>query len=128
MKLTDRGLQGEVVKAEPSSTASASPSDSSINSINLGEAAINDDSGAALPEGLISTGHMNTLIAGKASETALLDERSLLTCIVRTIPAGGRIRISSTVSEFLKDYLQTTGILAFSACQNLFINFFVSVI
>lgn len=93
--------KGEVVKAEPSSTASASPSDSSINSINLGEAAINDDSGAALPEGLISTGHMNTLIAGKASETALLDERSLLTCIVRTIPAGGRIRISSTLPNRL---------------------------
>ncbi|KAL9432675.1 hypothetical protein AB3S75_027658 [Citrus x aurantiifolia] len=93
--------KGEVVKAEPSSTASASPSDSSINSINLGEAAINDDSGAALPEGLISAGHMNTLIAGKASETALLDERSLLTCIVRTIPAGGRIRISSTLPNRL---------------------------
>ncbi|WZY81353.1 hypothetical protein YC2023_027737 [Brassica napus] len=30
-------------------------------------------------------------------ESALLDERSLLACIVRTIPAGGRIRISSTV-------------------------------
>ncbi|KAL9437055.1 hypothetical protein AB3S75_022986 [Citrus x aurantiifolia] len=70
MKLTDRGLQGEVVKAEPSSTASASPSDSSINSINLREAAINDDSGAALPE-------------------------------VRTIPAGGRIRISSTLPNRL---------------------------
>ncbi|KAL9437053.1 hypothetical protein AB3S75_022986 [Citrus x aurantiifolia] len=62
--------KGEVVKAEPSSTASASPSDSSINSINLREAAINDDSGAALPE-------------------------------VRTIPAGGRIRISSTLPNRL---------------------------
>lgn len=100
MKLTDHGLQGEV-KTEPSSAASASPSDSSINSINLGEAAINNDSGAASPEGLISTGHMNTLMAGKASETALLDERSLLTCIVRTIPAGGRIRISSTLPNRL---------------------------
>lgn len=29
--------------------------------------------------------------------STLLDERSLLACIVRTIPAGGRIRISSTV-------------------------------
>ena len=30
-------------------------------------------------------------------ESALLDERSLLACIVRTIPAGERVRISSTV-------------------------------
>ncbi|CAN7006311.1 hypothetical protein IGI04_009995 [Brassica rapa subsp. trilocularis] len=34
-------------------------------------------------------------------ESALLDERSLLACIVRTIPAGGRIRISSTLPNRL---------------------------
>lgn len=35
-------------------------------------------------------------------EPAFLDERSLLACIVRAVPAGpeGRIRISSTVSHF----------------------------
>ncbi|XP_010482761.1 PREDICTED: uncharacterized protein LOC104761381 [Camelina sativa] len=35
------------------------------------------------------------------SESTLLDERSLLTCILRTIPAGGRIRISSTLPNRL---------------------------
>jgi hypothetical protein len=35
-------------------------------------------------------------------EPSLLDERSLLACIVRAVPAGteGGIRISSTVSQF----------------------------
>ena len=100
LNLTDHGLQGEVAKAEqPSSAAHASPpTDASINSVNIGETTTNNGTSSALPEALISTGQMNTRIAGKTSENALLEERSLLTCIVRTIPAGGRIRISSTVS------------------------------
>jgi hypothetical protein len=40
-------------------------------------------------------------MAGKATEIALLDERALLACIVRTIPPGGRIRISSTLPNRL---------------------------
>ncbi|KAF8056716.1 hypothetical protein N665_1269s0003 [Sinapis alba] len=48
---------------------------------------------------------LETLVSsGKAErnlESALLDERSLLACIVRTIPAGGRIRISSTLPNRL---------------------------
>lgn len=42
------------------------------------------------------------LAVGKAIELTLLDERSLLACIVRAIPAGSGngIRISSTVSIF----------------------------
>ncbi|PPR83037.1 hypothetical protein GOBAR_AA37680 [Gossypium barbadense] len=38
----------------------------------------------------------NILISAKTSGTVLLDERPLLACIVRTIPTGGRIQISST--------------------------------
>ncbi|KAJ6294776.1 hypothetical protein OIU76_022788 [Salix suchowensis] len=37
----------------------------------------------------------------KASDTPLLDDQSLLACIVRTIPAGGRIRINSTLPNRL---------------------------
>lgn len=48
--------------------------------------------GSIVPETLVSSGK-----AERNLENALLDERSLLTCILRTIPAGGRIRISSTV-------------------------------
>ncbi|PPS17086.1 hypothetical protein GOBAR_AA03499 [Gossypium barbadense] len=49
----------------------------------------------------VSTGQTNNLISAKTSETALLDERSLLACIVRTIPTGGKIRISSTLPNRL---------------------------
>ncbi|TXG57455.1 hypothetical protein EZV62_018768 [Acer yangbiense] len=67
LNLTDHGLQGEVAKAEkPSSAANASPpTDTSINSVNIGETTINNGTGSALPEALISTGQMNTRIAGK---------------------------------------------------------------
>ncbi|KAF8042813.1 hypothetical protein BT93_A1211 [Corymbia citriodora subsp. variegata] len=38
---------------------------------------------------------------GRNPETNLLDERSLLACIVRTVPPGGKIRISSTLPNRL---------------------------
>ncbi|XP_044492610.1 uncharacterized protein LOC123216261 isoform X2 [Mangifera indica] len=102
VNLTDNGLLDEVVKAEEqSSAASASPSDSTISSINPGETTIKNDSVAALSEALISNAHLNTLMLGKTSDSTLLDERSLLACIVRTIPAGGKIRISSTLPNRL---------------------------
>ncbi|CAH8339302.1 unnamed protein product [Eruca vesicaria subsp. sativa] len=49
-----------------------------------------------VPETLVSSGK-----AERNVESALLDERSLLACIVRTIPAGERIRISSTLHNRL---------------------------
>jgi hypothetical protein len=59
---------------------------------------------AVVPEVLlVSSGQNSTPILGKASDVTLLDERSLLACIVRTIPPGsnGRIRISSTLPNRL---------------------------
>ncbi|KFK26987.1 hypothetical protein AALP_AA8G319700 [Arabis alpina] len=52
--------------------------------------------GSVVRETLVSSGK-----AERNLESALLDERSLLACIVRTIPAGGRIRISSTLPNRL---------------------------
>ncbi|XP_042480701.1 uncharacterized protein LOC122061496 isoform X2 [Macadamia integrifolia] len=57
-----------------------------------------------LPGPSISAGRAsNSLTPGKISELTLLDEKSLLACIVRAIPAGsgGRIRISSTLPNRL---------------------------
>ncbi|KAJ4911380.1 Uncharacterized protein Rs2_06001 [Raphanus sativus] len=60
--------------------------------------------------GQVSPGEQNVAKAQVSSGNAerrnlesstLLDERSLLACIVRTIPAGGRIRISSTLPNRL---------------------------
>ncbi|CAL8128102.1 unnamed protein product [Prunus armeniaca] len=96
--LTGHGLEGQVLTTEqPISTTNLSKPDTSIPSVNLMETTINNAAGAVLPELFASTGHTNAPAVGKTSETALLDERSLLACMVRTIPAGGRIRISSTV-------------------------------
>ncbi|XP_038708807.1 uncharacterized protein LOC120003788 [Tripterygium wilfordii] len=89
----------DVLTVERNSAASTSPSDASVESGNLNEALVNDGTGSVIPETVIFTGQANTLNAAKMLETALLDERSLLACIVRTIPPGGRVRISSTVSE-----------------------------
>ena len=98
---TNHGLEGQVFTVEqPTSAANPSASDASSHSVNVSEAAVNNSTGAALPESYVSTGQANTLTVGKISEPALLDERSLLACIVRTVPAGGQIRISSTVSVF----------------------------
>ena len=81
--LDDQVLKGE----EATGAVSPSPPDTSVHSVNFSEATINNGTGSILPEKSVKT-----------SDTALLDERSLLACIVRTIPTGGRIRISSTVS------------------------------
>lgn len=98
--MTNHGLEGQVSTAEQlSSAANPSSSDASIQDVNLSETAVNNATGAGLPESFVSTRQENTLTVGKTSEPALLDERSLLACIVRTT-AGGRIRISSTVSAF----------------------------
>ena len=94
-------LEDHVLTAEEASTAaSPSPPDTSVQSVNFSETTINNGTGTdtILPERSVSTGQTNIFISAKTSETALLDERSLLACIVRTIPTGGRIRISSTVS------------------------------
>jgi hypothetical protein len=63
-----------------------------------GQVSPDEHSGAKsiVPETLVSSGKPE-----RNSECALLDERSLLTCILRTIPAGGRIRISSTLPNRL---------------------------
>ncbi|KAK9291458.1 hypothetical protein L1049_019406 [Liquidambar formosana] len=87
MTLNNHGLEGQVLTSEqPSSVGNTSPSDGSIGSVNFSETAINNATGAVLPEAFASAGQINMLTAGKTLETTLLDERSLLACIVRTIP------------------------------------------
>ncbi|XP_048421351.1 uncharacterized protein LOC103951599 isoform X2 [Pyrus x bretschneideri] len=98
---TDHGLDGQVLTAgQPSSNNNSLKSDNSVPSVDNKEPAINNATSAVLPEAFVSTVHANAA-GGKTSEVALLDERSLLVCMVRTIPAGGRIRISSTLPNRL---------------------------
>ncbi|MED6210030.1 hypothetical protein PIB30_060213 [Stylosanthes scabra] len=56
---------------------------------------------SVFPEAFSSSGQTASTTIAKPTESPLHDERSLLACIVRTIPAGGRIRISSTLPNRL---------------------------
>ncbi|KAB2069892.1 hypothetical protein ES319_A08G122000v1 [Gossypium barbadense] len=105
LNMNNHVQEDQIPTAKETSTAAAaaaSPShDTSLHSVNFCETTIKNGTGAILPEKPVSTGQTNNLISAKTSETALLDERSLLACIVRTIPTGGKIRISSTLPNRL---------------------------
>ncbi|KAK8337822.1 hypothetical protein V6Z12_A09G210400 [Gossypium hirsutum] len=94
-------FEDQVLSAEEASTAASPSPDSSEHSVNFKGTTTSNGANAIMPEKSVSTGQTNILISAKTSETALLDERSLLACIVRTIPTGGRIRISSTLPNRL---------------------------
>ncbi|KAG6752619.1 hypothetical protein POTOM_042641 [Populus tomentosa] len=90
-----------LMEEQASSAASASLSETSTHSVNVNETTINNGTAAVSTKALISSEQTNMVTGGKTSESPLLDERSLLTCIVRTIPAGGQIRINSTLPNRL---------------------------
>ncbi|XP_073035543.1 uncharacterized protein [Primulina eburnea] len=80
----------------PSISASSSEASTPVNFIET----TNTPSVSVLTDGIVSNGQ-KTDVVGKTGEHFLLDERSLLACIVRTIGSGGRIRISSTLPNRL---------------------------
>ncbi|KAJ6764668.1 hypothetical protein OIU74_023531 [Salix koriyanagi] len=90
-----------LMEEQASPAASASLSETSTHSVNVNETTINNGTAAVPTKALISSEQTSMVTGGKTFETPLLDERSLLTCIVRTIPAGGRIRINSTLPNRL---------------------------
>ncbi|KAK9672376.1 hypothetical protein RND81_12G096800 [Saponaria officinalis] len=91
----------DAMTEQPSSTASPSPSVSSVQALNVTNASLNAASEAVLP-----TEQTNSLSSGKLPEPCLLDEGALLACIVRTIPPGGSIHISSTLPNRLGKMLR----------------------
>ncbi|KAF8393961.1 hypothetical protein HHK36_020163 [Tetracentron sinense] len=89
----DQGLTTE----QPNSVANTSSSDTPTHLVNFSETTdISEASFSAARESILLT-------LGKIPEPTLVDERSLLACIVRATPAGsgGRIRISSTLPNRL---------------------------
>ncbi|GAB4858600.1 hypothetical protein Ancab_010074 [Ancistrocladus abbreviatus] len=89
----DESDSRSLTKEQANSAASLSPTVTPIHSGHF-----TDD---VLPEAVVSTRQRNSLPTEKTSEATLLDERTVLACIVRTIPAGGKIRISSTLPNRL---------------------------
>ncbi|XP_050385247.1 uncharacterized protein LOC126801826 isoform X2 [Argentina anserina] len=97
----EKTSETDVLTAEkPNSPINSSRPDTAVH-VSLNENARNNTPNTGLPESFASTGHISAPSVGRTSEAALLDERSLLACMVRTIPAGGRIRISSTLPNRL---------------------------
>ncbi|XP_071934082.1 uncharacterized protein [Coffea arabica] len=85
------------------SVSNESSSEEANHAANLSESTMDTAAEVILSESFAATGQKNTGIGGKLSEANLLDERSLLACIVRTIPpgSGGRIRITTTLPNRL---------------------------
>ncbi|KAF5185627.1 hypothetical protein FRX31_024787 [Thalictrum thalictroides] len=102
-KLTSKEGQGTITEKQQSA-AIAQQCTIPAQPLNPGDTTGCNGSNVALPESSISPERTSNLLApGKVLEPKLLDERSLLACIVRAIPAGsgGRIRISSTLPNRL---------------------------
>ncbi|XP_019437328.1 PREDICTED: uncharacterized protein LOC109343478 isoform X2 [Lupinus angustifolius] len=90
----------EVLVAEQVSS-SVNASGVTSHNVNHNEMVQSNSTEPVLPEAFASTGQTTSSTMARTSETSLLDERSLLACIVRTIPAGGWVRISSTLPNRL---------------------------
>ncbi|XP_038996338.1 uncharacterized protein LOC120120902 [Hibiscus syriacus] len=101
MNLKNHVLEDQDLTVEVGTAGSLSHTNTSVQSVNSNETTIINGTGAVLPKKSVTTGQNNTLMSGKISETALLDEKALLACIVRTIPNGGRTRINSTLPNRL---------------------------
>ncbi|TXG57460.1 hypothetical protein EZV62_015289 [Acer yangbiense] len=95
LSLTDHGLQGEVAKAEqPSSAANASPlTDTSINSVNIGETTINNGTGSALPEAV-----------GKRSGHIPYRDSKLTRILQHSLGGNARTAIICTLSPALSHF------------------------
>lgn len=97
----NRPQNQELATEELESAANVSASEASGHPVHFADATMNSAVDAGLSEGFVSATPANSLLTGKRTETVLLDERALLACIVRTIPAGGKIHISSTLPNRL---------------------------
>ncbi|GMH08835.1 hypothetical protein Nepgr_010675 [Nepenthes gracilis] len=101
INLTNDESESRMMKEKVSPAASPLPAEKQIHQGHFSDTRLNNATDAVLSAAFVSTGQTNSPSMKKASDTTLLDERSLLACIVRTIPAGGKIHISSTLPNRL---------------------------
>ncbi|KAJ6826298.1 uncharacterized protein M6B38_372790 [Iris pallida] len=92
--------QDEVLSGQQWSDTNVITSAAPVHSVNSSSVLECNDKTVVYPE---SATRISSMVQGKTTEPMLLDERSLLACIVRAIPAGadGRIRISTTLPNRL---------------------------
>uniref|UniRef100_A0A7N0U733 DUF7725 domain-containing protein n=1 Tax=Kalanchoe fedtschenkoi TaxID=63787 RepID=A0A7N0U733_KALFE len=100
----DHGLELRTIpKTNNGVTALISESDTPVQLANSKEIVADSNTSGAVPP--VSATQTNSSSAGKTSDSLLLDERLLLACIARTMPASGKIRISSTLPNRLAKML-----------------------
>ncbi|CAA2999451.1 Hypothetical predicted protein [Olea europaea subsp. europaea] len=103
--VTDHRLENRNSMVEqPSSSVNAPLSESPNHAVNISKITMNTASAAVssvVSDVTVYPGQKNSYVIEKPAEISLLDERSLLACIVRTIGSGGRIRIGSTLPNRL---------------------------
>ncbi|KAK1392171.1 Unconventional myosin-XVIIIa like [Heracleum sosnowskyi] len=91
----------QVSRTQQPSSAALIPKEL-VNRINSFEQSAVISANVKLPsEASFSSEKKTQVLVEKSSEVTLLDQGSLLRCIVRTIPPNGRIRISSTLPNRL---------------------------
>ncbi|KAK1320795.1 hypothetical protein QJS10_CPA03g01931 [Acorus calamus] len=104
-KSTSVVSQQESLTSEPQSSAAMNlPFDVQSHAVSLGTESECNTSVTILPEAPVSaTQTSNVMISSKGPEPDLLEEGSLLACIVRAIPSGssGQIKISTTLPNRL---------------------------
>ncbi|KAL5078667.1 hypothetical protein RYX36_007088 [Vicia faba] len=100
--ISNDGPASQILLTEQGSSAANVPS--------VGEM-IQNNSHTILSETLASTGQTTSTTISKVPETALLDERSLLACIVRTIPAAGSLSCPTGLSKPKPDSISSTSFL-----------------
>ncbi|KAI3409102.1 uncharacterized protein J3R85_019731 [Psidium guajava] len=92
--VTNQEIEVQAFEAEQPTPTSLHPANSDAIGNNHAADEVAPEMGNPTGKAIKSTG-------GRNPETDILDERSLLACIVRTIPPGGKIRISSTLPNRL---------------------------
>ncbi|KAL5068767.1 hypothetical protein RYX36_019654 [Vicia faba] len=100
--LSNDGPASQILLTEQGNSAANVPS--------VGEM-IQNNSHTILSETLASTGQTTSTTISKVPETALLDERSLLACIIRTIPAAGSLSCPTGLSKPKPDSISSTSFL-----------------
>ncbi|KAL2527526.1 hypothetical protein Adt_12580 [Abeliophyllum distichum] len=95
--LEDKSLMIE----QPNTMDDASSTIAPNHAVNFRETMVNTASDSVRTDAIVSTAQKSIHEVEKPVDSSLLDERSLVACIVRTIGSGGRIRISSTLPNRL---------------------------
>ncbi|KAG8390448.1 hypothetical protein BUALT_Bualt01G0084400 [Buddleja alternifolia] len=96
----EHGLENKnMVMQHTNVSVNASSSEAPAHAVNS-ETITDSASSADSTDGFVPAGQKNSTV-GKPAESYLLDERTLLASIARTIGSGGRVRISSTLPNRL---------------------------